>query len=162
MDGAVIYVYVEECVGVSVSAEQAGEKWERERERERERDLSEITSMTHGRLLVLFPVERQHHILCPLALWHPLSERASPTSPRRPTLSLSAHIHTFTFNKNSHCEICRVPGLCQNLRHWWHTLPPAAVHHLDGYLHLYPPHLLHSYDLHPDGPFLCFDAGWAI
>jgi len=51
-----------ECVGVSVSAEQAGEN---ERERERERDLSEIISMTHRLLPVLFPVEWQHHILCP-------------------------------------------------------------------------------------------------
>lgn len=31
-DGALIYVYVEECVGVSLSAEQAGEN-QRERER---------------------------------------------------------------------------------------------------------------------------------
>lgn len=94
MDRAVVYVYAEDCVGVSVSAEQAGEKWKRERKRER--SLSEITSMTHGRLPVLFPIEWKHHILCPLALWHPLSERASPTSPRQPTLSLSLIIFTLS------------------------------------------------------------------
>ncbi len=82
---------------------------ERERERERERPVWNYKhdSQTFACFIPRW-VATSYSV--PLALWHPLSERASPTSPRRPPLSLSLLIFTLSIRtltvKSVEFQVC--------------------------------------------------------